>query len=519
MSTKVMESQQRVVPSGKVYRQIFDAEVQLVRALEGKGLPEKTKLSRKDAIPPAEDKHMPVIRDSDQTTKLGLLTDRQCTWVEGFPNEGDLENPVLYKFFSEESKDRSKKPESSLASKEVRGLPDVVDPTKKGSDIIERISESRRQRHDAALEDMHQELGLISTDLIPYTENELLSLWDEISEQSMSRQQWIKDLDDALEKLEKGRMDDVCEVFRKYADMLRKIAYLMPPDLQRLLDKESQVKYMESKEVVQPPNVQEVLETMYEEQEKLNKERLELILSLRELNPPSSTKTRVYQWNEKLTTISKSLGTRDLIDRGVSSEEKANEVVSEKCLPLVGERQTMFEKQLESMDKELEQHNVDTLNRLKSLFKFSQGAAHVWDVHELGLAKQERALQEKLDQCRLLHDTQNQDREANLDIVMDKMRQDANEKALEESLKKVLEMLSKIKEGYHHFHTCQLEIVDQYPEMVDSELKRYDEAELEKEAKELEIQQQEAEAATSKGKGKSKKQPKSRASSRASADE
>jgi len=41
---------------------------------------------------------------------------------------------------------------------------------------------------------------------------------------------------------------------------------------------------------------------------------------------------------------------RDLIDRGVSSEEKANEVVSEKCLPLVGERQTMFEKQLESMD-------------------------------------------------------------------------------------------------------------------------------------------------------------------------
>jgi len=38
---------------------------------------------------------------------------------------------------------------------------------------------------------------------------------------------------------------------------------------------------MESKEVVQPPNVQEVLETMYEEQEKLNKERLELILSLR----------------------------------------------------------------------------------------------------------------------------------------------------------------------------------------------------------------------------------------------
>ena len=63
---------------------------------------------------------------------------------------------------------------------------------------------------------------------------------------------------------------------------------------------------------------------------------------------------------------------------------------------------------LSPLQKELEQHNIDTLNQLKSLFKFSQGAAHVWDVHELGLAKQERALQEKLDQVRLLHDTQNQ---------------------------------------------------------------------------------------------------------------
>lgn len=46
--------------------------------------------------------------------------------------------------------------------------------------------------------------------------------------------------------------------------------------------------------------------------------------------------------------------------------------------------------------------------RLKMLFKFAQGAAHVWDVHEIGLAKQERALQEKLEQCRQVHDNQNQ---------------------------------------------------------------------------------------------------------------
>jgi hypothetical protein len=40
-----------------------------------------------------------------------------------------------------------------------------------------------------------------------------------------------------------------------------------------------------------------------------------------------------------------------------------------------------------------------------------------------------------------------QDKEANLDIVMDRMRQDATEEALRDSLIKALEMLDKISES------------------------------------------------------------------------
>lgn len=40
-----------------------------------------------------------------------------------------------------------------------------------------------------------------------------------------------------------------------------------------------------------------------------------------------------------------------------------------------------------------------------------------------------------------------QDKEANLDIVMDKMRQDATEGALKVNLNKALEMLDKIKDA------------------------------------------------------------------------
>ena len=44
------------------------------------------------------------------------------------------------------------------------------------------------------------------------------------------------------------------------------------------------------------------------------------------------------------------------------------------------------------------QKTIDNLaifqdSMIRSMFKFVQGAAHIWDTHEVGLAKQERALQ------------------------------------------------------------------------------------------------------------------------------
>ena len=44
-----------------------------------------------------------------------------------------------------------------------------------------------------------------------------------------------------------------------------------------------------------------------------------------------------------------------------------------------------------------------------------------------------------------------QEMEANLDIIMDRMRQDAAEATLKDSLKKALLMLDKIKDGYDHY--------------------------------------------------------------------
>jgi hypothetical protein len=49
-----------------------------------------------------------------------------------------------------------------------------------------------------------------------------------------------------------------------------------------------------------------------------------------------------------------------------------------------------------------------TNKEFANLFKYLQSICHIWDNHELGLVKKERALQELLQDCRKDHDNDNQ---------------------------------------------------------------------------------------------------------------
>ncbi|XP_066293451.1 coiled-coil domain-containing protein 180-like [Branchiostoma lanceolatum] len=574
----------RVAPSGKVYRQIFDAEVQLVKSYDK--VKEKPRASPTSGL-------LPLVHEGRATTGTGILTARQKTWIEGMPNDSTIENPVLYRKAVNLVSDRSKEPESLTAAREVRGLEDIVVAEKTGSDIIERIAESRRQRHESALEDMHQELGVISTDtepkianlgetlmgyleendqeidqllsrisddsmLIDYSLPQLRELWVMVASQSSIRREKIHELDSELQKVEDSRMDQISEVLKSYAKTLEQIAHMMAPDVTRRMEKEAMEinqsvlankrayadlfarlmtadverekkqhlqwldrvgdwrelntkrtieqfrEFMHSAPVVQPPGADQVLEHLLTEQKAQAQKRMDLLNSIKDMKPPSSTKTSMYEWYNALSTVNEQIDQLHvqymgklhgeyekvcqeclteiekyrelLITKGICGQERSLQVINEHFLPLVGERQRAFEDKLEAMDKALEELSEESANQLKSLFKFAQGGAHIWDVHEIGLAKQERVLQEKLEACRHSHDASNQDREANLDIVMDHMRQDSTEEALQNSLQQALTMLNIIKEGYELFHGQQVNIVKGYPSMVTDELTNYDAA-------------------------------------------
>ncbi|XP_038046309.1 coiled-coil domain-containing protein 180-like isoform X2 [Patiria miniata] len=573
----------RVVPSGKIYRQIFDAEVQLVNTLE------KTKQN----VKPVELKTalIPLVHEGRTSMGESLLTNRQIEWIESMPNDYKTENPVLYKKAKEEQIAAATEPVSVVAAREVRGLADYVEAEKTGSDIIERIAESRRLRHEAAVEDLHQDMTVIANDLEPkiadagselinklqendkeidkmlariaqdddlrdYSLHELNELWNLIGSQSVSRRQWIVELDDTLDGFETQRLQRIQDVLKSYAKNMEKIAFLMPPDVQRLISKEAQVinqtilnnrrayadlntrlmktdverdknhhrvwetrvadwkqlntdvavdkftLFMQSEDVKNPCRIGFLLDELKAEQKIFNSKRLDLLQALREMKPPGSTKTAVYEWNKQLATANQQLEQlhikylgklhkeyervcqdcldqvdkyrEELLEAGVCTEEKVQEVIEEHCLPQVGNQQRIFENTLETIDKSLEQLADKHSEQLRSLFKFSQGAAHLWDVHEIGLAKKERDLQERLEDCRHEHDNQNQDMEANLDIIMDRLRQESSEETLKDRLQKALLMLDKIKTSYEQFHKDQMRIVKDYPDMVKEELRGYD---------------------------------------------
>ncbi|XP_078083675.1 coiled-coil domain-containing protein 180-like [Mustelus asterias] len=145
----------RVVPSGKVYRQIFDAEVQLVRTLG-----ETRKKSQHHGIPFGS-RGIPIIQNLDAPTGQ-VISHRQRLWMEGLLNDGVTENPVLHRNAALSAIKPKEVVELSNAVMEVKGLPDVVVPAKIGSSIIQELTTGKQQKHKAAVMKLEEELATIS---------------------------------------------------------------------------------------------------------------------------------------------------------------------------------------------------------------------------------------------------------------------------------------------------------------------------------------------------------------------
>ncbi|XP_067825956.1 coiled-coil domain-containing protein 180 isoform X2 [Heptranchias perlo] len=257
----------RVVPSGKVYRQIFDAEVQLVRTL---GETRRKSLQHGVAF---DSGRIPIVRNLDTQTGE-ILSHRQRTWMEGLLNDGSTENPVLYRDAALSAIKPKEVVEINSAVREVKGLPDVIVPAKIGSSIIQYLTDSKQQQHETAVMKLEQGLVNISGDLEnqfseaaehllqkmeEYNQNihqlfskiensndvstltfeSLKKLWEAIMKVSLQRREWIKELDRTYNEYEKERVKQITGGLKDCLLALEKIAYLPPDDIYRFIDKEA----------------------------------------------------------------------------------------------------------------------------------------------------------------------------------------------------------------------------------------------------------------------------------------
>nr|XP_009928661.1 PREDICTED: coiled-coil domain-containing protein 180 [Haliaeetus albicilla] len=259
--------------------------------------------------------------------------------------------------------------------------------------------------------------------------------------------------------------------------------------------------FMANEEIQNPATVKTEMENMIMDQILLSERRLEFLQHLGDLLPPTHTNTEVNEWYRSLVNLNKSIDTHNvqcmmkiriqyemvqqkclaevqlcknnLLNLNVCTKKEAEELVNSELLPLTEKLQSQFEEELEHMDRDFEELAKQNEQNCRNLYSYFKEAMDLWDVHQLKLSQQEGELQKKLDECRWKQDNSIQVMEANLDIILDKMRTASSEEKLKEYLENTLSSLDDIRARYETFNQVLMDKVMAYPEAILWELLSY----------------------------------------------
>ncbi|XP_029134492.2 coiled-coil domain-containing protein 180 isoform X2 [Labrus bergylta] len=224
----------RAVPSGKVYRQLFDAQVQLSRSLLA---------GRKDS-------RTDCLSAEDSNTRCSTTSRLLCPL------------PI-----------RGQKGDDADEVDDVSQLPDSVVVDRPSSDIIERLTEKKSKKHKETLKQLDMELMKVTQvyetqvrtvsveflsslqgldfhldtlkDRMKYLEHQkqalqdVCGLWEEVEEEVKKKKLRIKGLNKKLTEAESQRTDQIRVVLQKYSPLLEKISFLPPSDIYRLIHNEA----------------------------------------------------------------------------------------------------------------------------------------------------------------------------------------------------------------------------------------------------------------------------------------
>ncbi|XP_068166935.1 coiled-coil domain-containing protein 180 [Antennarius striatus] len=217
----------RAVPSGQVYRQMFDAQVQLSRSLLA-----GRRDTRTDCL------------SAEDTNRQGSAASRQ----QQLDDDDDVDDVIK--------------------------LPDTMVVDQLSSDVIKRLEEKQRRKHEKTLKQLETELteltevcdsqvssiglDLISSlqevdlklktlsDRMELPENmehvsleEVCGLWDQVEEQMKSKRSRVMKMNHKLTECETERTHKIRAMLRKCCHLLEEIGFLLPSDVHRLIHSEA----------------------------------------------------------------------------------------------------------------------------------------------------------------------------------------------------------------------------------------------------------------------------------------
>ncbi|XP_030363123.1 coiled-coil domain-containing protein 180 isoform X5 [Strigops habroptila] len=343
----------------------------------------------------------------------------------------------------------------------------------------------------------------------------LEELWSIIHQESLTRRKWIKEMDESLKKVERSRADQITAVLRKYTVILENISFFLSADVYRLMNDEAMLinrALLANQRAIAKLFFNLIKSELKKElfhrlkwQDRVKDWKLIqkncIVHSFSDLLPPTHTKAEISEWYRSLVNLNTSIDTynvqcmrkiriryervqqtclaamqrhkNNLLTLNICTKEEAEEIVNSDFLWLTEKLENHFEEELQHMDRDFEELAKQHDQNCKDLYSYFQEAMGLWDVHQLKLSQREDELQKKLDECRREHDNLTQMLEANLDIILDKMRRESSEEDLKKYLENAFSSLDDIRARFETFNQVLMDKVMAYPEAILQELISY----------------------------------------------
>ncbi|XP_078141532.1 coiled-coil domain-containing protein 180 [Centroberyx gerrardi] len=468
----------RAVPSGKVYRQLFDAQVQLSRSLlAGRGGLKTTLIDR-----PSSDiiERLRVKKRRDQSEAL----------------------EQLYTQLAVLSQDH-----------EARCRTACVD--------LLSCLEALDLRLDSLMDRMEQ-----LEHLEQLSQQQLYGLWEEVEEEVEERRSRIRQLDQQLSESEAERSSKISVLLRTSCCLLENISCSQPSDLHRLIHTEammmnqsllanrrsaarlllrlleenlqqesllrlrweesrrrwrssrvSQVidgfRELSSSEAVQnPASVQQTVLQMRRTQQELTEQRCQLIQNLCSLAPPTCSTALVSDWYNQLTAVNHKIGGEALSALQLS-EEEVQDIISSQLLTLIGRCQSQAEDRLAALDRGFDSLARRALGLSRCVFVLLRGAALLWETHSRNIETREEELQRQLDDLRRSQEQEIQKKKVRLDVLLDGLRQQSSEETLQSGLQEASRCLLELTQRLRSCSVEQWQLLERLPALLLEELSSY----------------------------------------------